>query len=110
MSVPLPDVPDDVPLGLSADLRLPVQVQAEVVWLPATALFQQGDKPAVWLLDAADKVQLQAVNVLRYERDGVLVQGLAEGSKVIAAGVHTLHEGQAVRPVAYDGAAARGGA
>ena len=110
VKINVPGVPDDFALGASAEARLPLLVQAGEAWLPSTALFQQGNKPAVWVLGEGDAVRLQTVTVRRYEREGVIVHGLAAGSKVIAAGVHALHEGQVVKPVAYDGNAARGGA
>jgi RND family efflux transporter MFP subunit len=109
VKVSLPQLPDGLPLGLSAEADLPVQAAAGETWLPATALFQQGDQPAVWVLNTDHAAKLQAVSVVRYEHDGVVVRGLAVGQQVVAAGVHTLHEGQMVRPVAYDGAAVRGG-
>jgi RND family efflux transporter MFP subunit len=103
VKISLPQVPDDLPLGATAEVTLESAPLAGEVWLPATALFQQGDQPAVWILDAGNAAQLQAVSVVRYAHDGVVVHGLAPGSKVIAAGVHTLSAGQVVRPVAYDG-------
>ncbi|MGD9889089.1 MAG: efflux RND transporter periplasmic adaptor subunit [Halothiobacillaceae bacterium] len=103
VKISVPDMPDNLVLGATAEVRLPQAVQAGEAWLPSTALFQQGDKPAVWVLNKDDAVRLQAVTVRRYLRDGVIVQGLAAGSKVIAAGVHTLHDGQVVKPVAFDG-------
>ena len=109
VKISVPQLPDGLALGLSAEASLPAQAEAGEAWLPASALFQQGDKPAVWVLNADHAAQLQAVSVLRYERDGVVVRGLTAGQQVVAAGVHTLHDGQVLRPVAYDGAAVRGG-
>lgn len=103
VKVSVPSLPDGLPLGLSADAALPLPTESGAVWLPATALFQHGDQPAVWMLGSDHAAKLQPVSVLRYEHEGVRVQGLATGSHVVAAGVHTLHEGQVVRPVAYDG-------
>ncbi|MEW5838867.1 MAG: efflux RND transporter periplasmic adaptor subunit [Pseudomonadota bacterium] len=109
VKISVPDLPDALALGASAEARLPLPLQAGEVWLPSTALFQQGAQPALWLLGAGDAVHLKGVSVLRYERDGVVVQGLTAGDKVIAVGVHALHEGQVIKPMAYDGKAARGG-
>ncbi len=109
VKISVPQLPDGLSLGLSAEASLPTQDKAGETWLPASALFQQGDKPAVWVLNTDHAAKLQAVSVVRYEHDGVVVRGLAVGQLVVAAGVHTLHEGQMVRPVTYDGAAVRGG-
>lgn len=109
VKVNVPQLPDGLPLGITAQASLPMQDAPGAVWLPSSALFQQAGKPAVWILDAGNAAQLHAVTVLRYEHDGVVVRGLAPGSKVVAQGVHTLSVGQVVRPAAYDGSAARGG-
>jgi RND family efflux transporter MFP subunit len=103
VKISLPQVPDDLPLGATAEVTLQSAPLAGEVWLPATALFQDAEKPAVWLLGADHSVQLQAVSVLRYTHDGVLVRGLMPGEQVIAAGVHTLNAGQIVRPIPFDG-------
>jgi RND family efflux transporter MFP subunit len=103
VKISVAQLPDDLPLGMTAQASLPAPASSGEAWLPASALFQQADKPAVWILDAGNAAQLQAVSVVRYDHDGVVVHGLAPGSKVIAAGVHTLSAGQVVRPVAYDG-------
>jgi len=103
VKISVPQLPDELPLGITAQASLPAPAASGEAWLPASALFQQADQPAVWILDAGNAAQLQAVSVVRYAHDGVVVHGLAPGSKVIAAGVHTLSAGQVVKPVAYDG-------
>ncbi|OYY73870.1 MAG: hypothetical protein B7Y40_07455 [Gammaproteobacteria bacterium 28-57-27] len=105
VKISVAQLPDELPLGITAQASLPAPASSGEAWLPASALFQQSDKPAVWILDASNAAQLQAVSVVRYAHDGVVVHGLAPGSKVIAAGVHTLNAGQVVKPVAYDGKA-----
>ncbi len=90
-------------LGISADIRLPSSAAPEQRWLPASALFQQGEKAAVWVVDANDSLHLAPVTLLGYREDGVLVSGLAAGARILAAGVHAVTEGQQVRPIPYDG-------
>ncbi|MGD9708507.1 MAG: efflux RND transporter periplasmic adaptor subunit [Halothiobacillaceae bacterium] len=103
VKVALPGAPQDLRLGIAADVLLPAAPGQDAHWLPASALFQQGPAAAVWVLGADDRVTLQAVEVLAFREDGLLVRGLAQGRRVVAAGVHMLSEGQAVRPVPYDG-------
>jgi multidrug efflux pump subunit AcrA (membrane-fusion protein) len=76
-----------------------------VIRLPLTALFQQGDKPAVWLVDAGTgQVTLTPVEVARYTQDAVeIAGGLKTGDVVVRAGVHKLHAGQQVRVLAEAG-------
>jgi RND family efflux transporter MFP subunit len=97
--------PENLRLGITADVSLPAARSTEASWLPASALFQQARQPAVWVLGANNQVQTQPVTVIRYQEDGVTVNGLQPGTKVIAAGVHKLSAGQAINPIPYDGKA-----
>ncbi len=67
--------------------------------LPATALFQQGEKTVVWRLDSdTGQVSAVPVEVARYFEDSVAVtSGLTDGDLVVRAGVHKLFEGEQVR-------------
>lgn len=103
VKVALLGAPRDLRLGLTADVLLPAAQGEASYWLPASALFQQGASPAVWVLDANERVSLHAIEVLAYREDSLLVRGLSDGTRVVAAGVHRLSEGQTVRPVPYDG-------
>jgi RND family efflux transporter MFP subunit len=80
--------------------------------IPATAIFHQGNAPAVWVIRANDStLELRPVTVRTYtERSAVVTSGLAEGDSLVLAGVHTVFAGQHVRAVkplfADDGAGA----
>ncbi len=69
--------------------------------LPATALFHQGDAPAVWVVKPGDDtLELRPVRVLRYDaRTVTLSQGLKDGERVVWQGVHAVSAGEKVRPV-----------
>ncbi|PID50588.1 MAG: efflux transporter periplasmic adaptor subunit [Proteobacteria bacterium] len=98
--------PADLRLGMTAEVVFHQTLDKPVIWLPATALFQQkGGKPAVWVLTDQNTVKLQAVNIERYLQDGLLISNLSAGKSVIAAGVNRLYDGQPVKPVPYDGEA-----
>lgn len=72
-----------------------------VLQLPATALFHQGDKPALWVVGADGKLELRPVTVAAYgERSISVSQGVATSDKVVVQGVHTLTAGEKVKPVA----------
>ena len=72
-----------------------------VLQLPATALFHQGDKPALWVVGADGKLELRPVTVAAYgERSISISQGVAASDKVVVQGVHTLTAGEKVKPVA----------
>jgi hypothetical protein len=60
-------------------------------------LFNQGGGPALWKVDADNRVQLLPVKVVRYEADSVLVTGVLEGDQIVLIGVHKLEAGRKVR-------------
>jgi multidrug efflux system membrane fusion protein len=69
--------------------------------LPLSALYRQGDSPAVWVVDpATSTVSLRPVQVGPYAEQAVpVLSGLAASDWVVAAGVHLLLEGQRIRPI-----------
>ena len=72
--------------------------------MPTAALFQQGDRPAVWVVGAENTaegtVTLREVQVERYADEGaVLTGGLNAGERIVAAGAFKLIEGEKVRVV-----------
>jgi membrane fusion protein, multidrug efflux system len=92
----------DVPLGMTAQVALSSGVAAAGVSLPATALFHQGEHPAVWVLRPSDStLELRPVTVLRYsERDVLIGAGLHAGEQVVMQGVHTVTAGEKVTSIA----------
>ncbi|EIJ44974.1 transport/efflux transmembrane protein [Herbaspirillum sp. GW103] len=92
-----------VRLGMTGEVTITPSntTQTQVLLLPATALFHQGDKPAVWVVGADGKLVLRPVTVAAYgERSISLSQGVAASDKVVVQGVHTLTVGEKVKPVA----------
>jgi len=71
---------------------------AEVIKLPTSALWQQGQGSAVWVYDpASSTVRAQAVQVAGADgNDAVIAAGLTPGMRVVATGVHVLNPGQKV--------------
>ncbi len=104
VKVTLISPPEAMRFGASVTGSLKTPGAAAVV-LPASALFEEGNKPAVWVVNPATKtVSLKPVTVSRYETDRVVISGgLAKGDIVVIAGVNRLREGQKVQ-VSEDGA------
>ncbi|PTB17827.1 efflux RND transporter periplasmic adaptor subunit [Trinickia symbiotica] len=73
-----------------------------VFTLPATALFHDGQRPAVWIVRAgADRLELRPVTVVRYDERTISISGgLHDGERVVLQGVHTVSAGEHVRAVA----------
>ena len=100
------DADAGVSLGMTANVYLRATNLVNTVELPATALFQQDEGAAVWLVDAqSGQVRAVAVEVARYSEDKVSVTGgLNDGDIVVRAGVHKLFEGEIVRVLNEAGA------
>ena len=90
-----------VALGMTANVLLIGRNGGGIV-LPLTAIYRQGNDPAVWVVDPkTGTVRLQPVVVAQYRESGVMVTGgLSGGEQVVAAGVNKLLDGQVVAPVA----------
>lgn len=71
-----------------------------VIELPWAALFSQGGRPAVWVVDRASKaVALKPVEIASYEDGSIFVsKGLEAGEQVVVAGAQLLSTGQVVEP------------
>jgi membrane fusion protein, multidrug efflux system len=98
VKIALDQPPDAMRLGatVSGQARLTAEGGVE---LPATALTMADNKPAVWVVDPKTrKVSLRAVKVRRGGSSSIVVSdGLADGERVVTAGVHALRPGQQVR-------------
>jgi RND family efflux transporter MFP subunit len=90
--------PEAMRLGatVTGRVKLPAPSGVEV---PAGALTEANERPAVWVVDPRSKtVSLRNVDVLRHDPATVVIsQGLEMGEIVVTAGVQTLHPGQKVR-------------
>lgn len=66
--------------------------------VPLTAIFQQGDKAAVWIVAADRSISLRPVQVAAYRNDGaVIAAGLAAGERIVSAGVHKVSADEKIR-------------
>ena len=80
---------------------------APVIKLPTSALRQDGDGSAVWVLDTQSmRVRSQPVKVATVDgNEAVIAEGLAPGQQVVTAGVHVLAPEQQVSIYRERGAA-----
>lgn len=92
--------PPDLPLGLTATVRFPHEGERRIV-VPRSALFQEGERPAVWVIGKDNAVELRAVEIERHGDAGaILKSGLVVGEHVVAAGAFKLTAGEKVRVAA----------
>jgi RND family efflux transporter MFP subunit len=67
--------------------------------LPASGLVERGGKDMVWVVDpSSSKVFLRQVKVAARDGSSIrLAEGIADGTRVVVAGVHSLTSGQLVK-------------
>jgi RND family efflux transporter MFP subunit len=96
----LPGAGPEVELGMTATVTVAEAAGEAVARLPLSALYNQGDGPGIWVVDAERRPVLRPVAVAGYEANEVLVAGgIAEGEEVVTLGVQKLDPGQRVRVV-----------
>jgi multidrug efflux system membrane fusion protein len=89
--------PAAIKLGMTASVLVADPSKAGTVYIPLTAVYQTGQTPAVWVVNAG-KVSLRTVRIGEFGMDQVQVLGgLNQGELVVTAGIHKLREGQTVR-------------
>jgi len=98
------DHPDAaVRLGMTANVALPARGTTPgpaTFTVPATALFHDGNAPALWIVRGDDVLELRRIAVSRYDARTISVSsGLADGERIVLQGVHTVTAGEKVRPV-----------
>ena len=95
----LVDPSPDVEIGMTATLVAHRPGGGGAALLPQTAITQDRDHPAVFVLNAAgDGLSLRPVQILAYAGDQAIVgDGVREGESVVTAGVQKLDIGRKVR-------------
>ena len=85
-------------LGQTATVVMPGPPLEQALLLPLSALFEQGGKTQVWVLDRSRMtVQPRAVQTLAPQGNQVAIgSGLKAGETIVTAGVHALSPGQQV--------------
>lgn len=97
--ISLSDADAAVVLGMTATVRF-LEGDDKALVIPLAAVFQQGPRPAVWIVGADDSVSLRPVALAGYRDAGAVVaDGLKPGERIVAAGVHKLNAGEKVRPL-----------
>jgi len=87
-------------LGMTAQVRFRNHDKQGGLIVPLSAIFQQGDQAAVWVVAADHSVNLRKVEVAAYRDDGaVIAGGLTPGERIVSAGVHKLNAGEKIRVI-----------
>lgn len=95
----LPDTDGAVRLGMTATLRLTAPASGRIFRIPASALFNQGGGPGVWIVEPqTGRLTLRPVTVDHYsDRDAFVLGQLADGDAIVTSGVQKLDAGMTVR-------------
>ncbi|WP_047540243.1 efflux RND transporter periplasmic adaptor subunit [Methylotenera versatilis] len=98
------DADDAIKFGMTAGVSFAEKDVSESIVIPSTALTKLNGKSSVWVIDRLNNqigiAHSRAVTAGQYTEDGVkILSGLRAGELVAIAGVHTLINGQKVKPV-----------
>ena len=94
---------DKLLLGMTAKVRF-LDEKADVVQaglsVPLTAVFQQGGKPALWVVGNDETVTLRPIEVSAFgEAKALVISGIDVGERIVIAGVHKLSAGEKIKAV-----------
>jgi len=93
---------DEAPLGATVVLHFDDEDQA-VKRVPISALIEQGETPAVWVVQSEGgntRVHRHPVQVLQLGAERALIEAdLPAGARIVSLGVNQLVDGQAVREI-----------
>ena len=85
-------------LGMTAQVRFKDRDKRDKLIVPLSAIYQQGDQAAVWVVAADRSVNLRKVEVAAYRDDGAVIEsGINPGERIVSAGVHKLSAGEKIR-------------
>lgn len=86
------------PLGATVTIRLADNGKRSAVEVPIGAVFDDGNRTGVWILDqGATTVRFAPVQIKRLGEETAVVSGIEVGQPVVALGAHLLREGATVR-------------
>ena len=86
------------PLGATVTIRLADDGKRFDVEVPIAAVFDDGNRTGVWILDQdATTVRFAPVQIKRLGEETAVVSGIEVGQPVVALGAHLLREGATVR-------------
>lgn len=89
--------------GVNVDVYIELGGDATMSGLsiPAHAIFEEGGKPYVWVVEQGDVVKRHAITLNGVDSEGMAVvgSGISATDRVVKAGVKALHEGDKVKVV-----------
>jgi RND family efflux transporter MFP subunit len=97
VKIAIQDPPPEMVLGSAVRVSAHAQPR-EMAVLPWSALYSEGDKPAVWIVDPkSGAVSLRRIAIEAYENSDIVIRnGLRPGELVVTVGVQLLRPDQRV--------------
>jgi membrane fusion protein (multidrug efflux system) len=90
--------------GMFANLHLTLQVKADAIIIPETALLPSGERTVVFVIDDKGLAQMRPVKVgVRLAGEVEIAEGLKAGEVVIAEGLQKVRPGAAVKAAGEKG-------
>lgn len=100
LRIQLLDADPRIKLGMTADVTFSQPNSAEKMIVPATAVTQNGQQAAVWVIDHQQQAHVRPVTTGLLSEQGIeITSGLQAGETIATIGVHTLIEGMQVQAV-----------
>jgi RND family efflux transporter MFP subunit len=92
------------PLGATVTIRLASEASQPEVQVPLGAMFDDGRKTGVLVLDTATStVRFLPVKLVRVSSETAVISGLGSGDRVVSLGAQLLHGGERVRTAPESG-------
>ncbi|WP_341920372.1 efflux RND transporter periplasmic adaptor subunit [Hydrocarboniphaga effusa] len=95
------------PLGSTVTIHIADPRQGSAARVPLSAVFDNGKGPGVWIVEGQQPVaSWRAIRIASVgEEDAVVTEGLKAGDRYVTLGAHLIHQNDAVRLAANQGAA-----
>jgi RND family efflux transporter MFP subunit len=86
------------PLGTTVTIWLARQASQLEIQVPLGAVFDDGGRTGVWILDSATStVRFRPIKLVRVTGETAVISGLSSGESIVSLGAHLLQEGARVR-------------
>lgn len=100
LRIQLLNIDHRIKLGMTADVMFSEANTAQKIIVPSTAVTQNGQQAAVWVIDPQQQAHLRPVTTGLLSEQGIeITSGLQAGEIIATIGVHTLTEGMQVQAV-----------
>ncbi|RII77406.1 efflux RND transporter periplasmic adaptor subunit [Pseudomonas monteilii] len=88
----------DIPLGSTVIVGIASKVAESERKIPLASIYDRGQGPGVWVVAADNRIHYRSIGISRIDEEHATVNGGVDaGERLVALGVHQLHEGQEVR-------------